>query len=244
MIIYTGCSSTTTSSINMLIDEENPDDFEQVDLVELIEEVIEEIVFGVVDTGDFDTITTDEYSFKYNADVWNAYSRLEINENELVDTNVVLENDVVKIIGSDVTYLSNTTSQEYFGIITASIPSMPLTGVDILATNIYDVNGLSVALIETKAGFTKDDIETLIYKQVLSHENVNAIGGLNNLDYKPMLSQFLLIICDDEKAFTFASSFANNPNSSYFNNYYRNLTLQAFDSIIQTINTNIKTYDK
>lgn len=240
-MLNTGCSLTNMSSINTLADEvELVEEIQQVEVAE----VIEPFEFGVVDTLEFGTITTDEYEFLYNPDIWNAYAGLEISSDELVDACVVLENDIVKIIGSNISYLSNTTAKEYFELIIATIPSMPLTGVEIISTTTHQVGELSVALIETSAGFTKEDIETLIYKQVLTHENVNAMGGLNNLDYKPILSQFLLIICDDTKAYTFAASFSNNPNSSYFNSYYKNITLQAFDGIVQTINTNIKTYDK
>lgn len=242
IITFTSCSYVTTTNVHVV------DDFEDELVLEQIVNTVaqvDEIELGVVDTSDFALATTDEYGFKYNPDVWNVFYPYDFDEGELLlDTAVVLKNDVVEIIGATTTYLSNTTSQDYFELLIASIPSMPLTGVDILSTTFEQVGDFDVALIETKAGFTKDDIERLIYKQELTHENINTIGGLNYLDYKPLLSQFLLIVSDGEKAYTFVSSFENNVNSNYFNAYYRNLSLTALDSIVQTIYTNSKPNDK
>lgn len=240
MLLLTSCAFVTTTTVSTVAHEQ--------ELVEIIEvetiDVIDEFIFGYIDTTEFVLATNDEYCFKYNADIWNTINPLDLDENVFVDTNIILQNDVVEIIGSNITYLSNTTAYDYFELIEASIPSIPLTGVDIISTNISQVGDYCVALFETKAGFTKTDIENLIYNQVITHENVNAIGGLNNLDYKPILSQFILIIADDFKAYTFAGAFENNPNSSYFNSYYRNITLDAFDAIVQTISTEIKSFDK
>lgn len=237
ILLLASCSPVASHTIAVVEDQPEV-------ATEYIEPALQEpevIEFGVVDISNFSLASNDEYSIKYNADIWNV---VPIDEFEFVDTNVILENDVVKIIGSNITYLSNTTPDDYFALLEAAIPSMPLTGVEILSNNTFNINGLDVALIETSAGFTKTDIENLIYNQIITHENIDELGGLNFLDYRPLLSQFVLIICDDTKAYTFVSSFKNNSNSNFYNNYYRDITLQALDGIIQSISSIVRVYDK
>lgn len=244
-MLTTGCSLASSTKVYA-----PPDDLPLTDIIDDSQTITEpSFDFGTIDTTDFSKITTDSYNFKYDSNLWNIISPYELQqkgESILDDTCVILENDndVVQIICSDTTYLSNTSPREYFDLIITSIPNIPLTGVDIISTSYHQFNDLDIALIETKAGFTKEDIENLIYKQYITHENVNAIGGINFLDYKPILSQFVMIISQDNKAYTFLSSFENNPNSSYFNSYYKDIILQTYDSIVQTFNTTIKSFDK
>lgn len=241
MLLFTGCSIVSTNNINTVTDEIIP---VQTDFIEEIEEAYTPPImnFNKIDTSNFEIATNNEYSFKYNQDIWSEIDPYEYNQ-QSVDVNTMLANDVAKIIGSNITYLSNTTAQDYIDLIIASIPSIPLTGVSILDYNIETVGSYEVAIIETKAGFTKDDINELIYDQLITHENVQAIGGINYLDYRPILSQFLLVVCDDNKAYTFASAFENNTNSQIYNNYYKSIILDAFDSIVQTITTDIRQAD-
>lgn len=236
-LVLASCSPVASHTIAVV---EDPPEI-AIEYIEPVEEELAVVEFGVVDISNFSLASNDEYSIKYNADIWNVVPAQDF---EFIDTNVILENDVVKIIGSNITYLSNTTPDDYFKLLELAIPNMPLTGVEILSNDTFNVNGLDIALIETSAGFTKTDIENLIYNQIITHENVNELGGLNFLDYRPLLSQFVLIICDDNKAYTFVSSFKNNSNSNFYNNYYRNITLDALDGIIQSISSIVKVYDK
>lgn len=238
VIVFTGCSTVSTNNIHTVTDDPfmiEPREIEDI----AIEEHIPLIEFNKVDTSDYEISTNNEYSFKYNSDIWNEIEPYDYDENS-VGINIVLQNDVATIIGGNLTYLSNTTSSEYIELLIASIPDMPLTGVEIVACDFQTIGNYDIALIETKAGFTKEDINDLIYDQIITHENVNAIGGVNFLDYKPILTQFSLIICDDTNAYTFVSSFETNSNSQNFNNYYRGIILDAFDSIVQTLTTDIR----
>lgn len=232
--LLTSCSTVSTNNINTVTEDVPAVQSRDIEPIEVVEH-IPLIEFNKVDTSEYEISTNNEYSLKYNTDVWN-----EIESYDYEGVNVVLANDVTTIIGSNITYLSDTTADEYIELMIASIPDMPLTGVEIVECEFQTYEDYNIALIETKAGFTKDDINDLIYDQIITHDNVNAIGGVNFLDYKPILTQFLLIICDDTKAYTFVSTFENNNNSRFYNNYYRNLILEGFDAIAQTITTDIR----
>lgn len=237
--MFTSCSIVSTNNINTIEDVDSNLVPKEIEVEEIQNTPM--INFNTVDTTDFELISNNEYSFKYNSNLWSEIDPHEYDPYS-VDVNSMLVNDVAKILASNITYLSNTSALDYIELLIASIPSMPLTGVTILDYDIQKVDGFQIAIIETKAGFTKADINSLIYNQIITHENVLAIGGINNLDYKPMLSQYMLIICDDTKAYTFVSDFENSASENY-NKYYKGVILEAFDSIAQTLTTSIRKAD-